>query len=70
MTWVHIQSTLQSTFGRVDEHGDVVEMRQASVVVKALTPEAAAHAVAEIQEARGRLSLAPAQTGEAHAPCD
>lgn len=52
---VHIQSTLQATFGRVDENGDVVEQFPFQLAISTLNEESFDEALKKILEVRQKL---------------
>jgi hypothetical protein len=52
---VHIQSTLQTTFGRVDENGDVVEQFPYQLTILTLNEESFQEALKKILEVRQKL---------------
>lgn len=52
---VHIQSTLQATFGRVDENGDVVEQFPFQLTILTLNEESFQEALKKILEVRQKL---------------
>lgn len=52
---VHIQSTLQATFGRVDENGDVVEQFPFQLTILTLNEESFQEAFKKILEVRQKL---------------
>jgi hypothetical protein len=52
---VHIQSTLQVNFGRVDENGDVVEQFPFQLAISTLNKESFDEALKKILEVRQKL---------------
>jgi hypothetical protein len=52
---VHIQSTLQTTFGRVDENGDVVEQFPYQLTILTLNEVSFQEALKKILEVRQKL---------------
>jgi hypothetical protein len=52
---VHIQSTLQATFGRVDGNGDVVEQFPFQLTILTLNEESFQEALKKILEVRQKL---------------
>jgi hypothetical protein len=52
---VHIQSTLQETFGRVDENGDVVEQFPFQLAISTLNKESFDEVLKKLLEVRQKL---------------
>lgn len=55
MKIVHIQTTMQTILGKLDENGDVIEKIPLSIEVPKLTLEAFEQALKQLIEAREKL---------------